>query len=157
MDWDWKSLAERAFTPDDQRPIVLFDGVCNLCDATINFIMDQDQDAQLRFCSLQSKTGQALWVQAGRSPTDMNQIVLVTPCKTYFSSDAVSRICQKLDPLPLKMLGKVGQWTPRALREPIYHFVSKRRHVFGRNESCRIDFDGTFTNRFVSDPLEIAG
>lgn len=150
--WDWKTLAESVFTVDEQRPIVLFDGVCNLCDATINFVMDHDSKAQLRFCSLQSKTAQSLLLQAGQSPTETNKIVLVTPSKTYFAGEAVCRICQKLDPPFLKVLGNLGKSAPRAIREPMYHFVSKRRHIFGENQSCRIDFDGTFTTRFLSDP-----
>jgi predicted DCC family thiol-disulfide oxidoreductase YuxK len=156
LDWDWKTLARSVFTPDEQRPIVLFDGVCTLCDATINFVMDHDRGAQLRFCSLQSRTAQALLVQAGQSPEDTNRIVLVTPSQTYFAGEAVCHICQKLDPLPLQMLGMLGLWTPRDLREPLYHFVSKRRHVFGENQSCRFDFDGTLGTRFISDPSDIA-
>jgi predicted DCC family thiol-disulfide oxidoreductase YuxK len=156
LDWDWQTLARSVFTPDEQRPIVLFDGVCTLCDATINFVMDNDRGAQLRFCSLQSRTAQALLVQAGQSPADTNRIVLVTPAQTYFASEAVCHICRKLDPYPLQLLGIVGQWMPWDLREPLYRFVSKRRHIFGENQSCRLDYDGTFSTRFISDPLDIA-
>jgi len=154
-DWDWKTLAESVFTTEEQRPIVLFDGVCTLCDATINFVMDHDTTAKLRFCSLQSRTAQALLLQAGLSPTDTDRMILVTPTKTYFTSEAVSHICQRLDPLPFQVLGWVGQRMPRSFREPVYHFVSNRRHVFGENLSCRLDFDGIFTSRFISDPSDV--
>lgn len=153
VDWDWKELVESVFTPDDSRPIILFDGVCNLCNGGINFAMDQDQAATFRFCSLQSKVAQSLLINAGQSPTDNSKIVLVvSPDETYFSSDAVARICQDLDAPALRWFGNLGRFTPNWIRESIYQFVSKNRYRFGENDSCRLDFDGTLTSRFISDP-----
>ncbi len=156
VDWDWQAVATSVFSEEEQRPIVLFDGICNLCDASVNFFMDHDSEAKLRFCSLHSKVAQSLLIQAGKKPTYRNKIVLVTKEKTYYSSEAVSRICQHLDPAPLRFIGKVGRYTPTFLRESIYKVVSANRHRFGQNDSCRLDFDGTFTSRFVSDPVDIA-
>lgn len=156
VDWDWEAVAANVFSEEDQRPIVLFDGLCNLCDASVNFFIDHDSDAKLRFSSLHSKVAQSLLLQAGKKPTDINKMVLVTKEKTYFSSEAVSRICQQLDPVPLRFIGHVGRFTPSFLRESIYKLVSANRHRFGENDSCRIDFDGTLTSRFVSDPVDIA-
>lgn len=156
VDWDWKTVASNVFSEEDQRPIVLFDGVCNLCDASVNFFMDHDSTGKLRFCGLHSKVAQSLLIRAGKKPTDQNQMVLVTKDKTYFSSEAVSRICQHLDPMPLQLIGTVGKYTPKFIRESIYKVVSANRHRLGKNDSCRLDFDGTFTNRFVSDPKELS-
>jgi len=156
VDWDWKAVASSVFSEEDQRPIVLFDGVCNLCDASVNFFMDHDSQGKLRFCGLHSKVAQSLLIRAGKKPTDQNQMVLVTKDKTYFSSEAVSRICQQLDPMPLQLIGTVGRYTPKFIRESIYKVVSANRHRLGKNDACRLDFDGEFTNRFVSDPIELS-
>ena len=150
VDWDWKAVARDVFK-DDTRPIILFDGVCNLCNGGVNFAIDHDEGAKLRFSSLQTKVAQSLLLRSGLDPRESN-IVLVTKDKAYFSSDAVSRICMELDTGSLKLLGKVGMVTPNWIREAFYKYVSSNRYLFGENDQCRIDFDGTYTSRFVSDP-----
>lgn len=152
VDWDWQQMATDVFQ-EDKRPIVLFDGVCNLCNGGVNFAMDQDKTARLRFASLQSKVAQSLLLRCGKSPTDNSSIVYVTEDEAFYSSDAVSHICMDLDARPLKWFGKLGQFTPSWIRESIYQFVSDNRYQFGENDSCRLDFDGTYTSRFVSDPM----
>ena len=152
VDWDWQQMATDVFQ-EDKRPIVLFDGVCNLCNGGVNFAMDQDETARLRFASLQSKVAQSLLLRCGKSPTDTSSIVYVTEDEAFYSSDAVSHICMDLDARPLRWFGKLGQFTPSWIRESIYEFVSDNRYQFGENDSCRLDFDGTYTSRFVSDPM----
>jgi predicted DCC family thiol-disulfide oxidoreductase YuxK len=151
VDWDWETLASNVFT-EDKRPIVLFDGVCNLCSGGVNYAMDQDETAKFRFCSIQSKVAQSLLVRAGVSPNENSNIALLTEDDSFFSSDAVSRICMELDAAPLQWFGQLGQWTPDWIRESIYELVSTNRYQFGETDSCRLDFDGTYTSRFVSDP-----
>jgi predicted DCC family thiol-disulfide oxidoreductase YuxK len=152
-DWDWEKLANLSFA-EDKRPIVLFDGVCNLCSGGINFAMDQDESAKFRFCSIQSKVAQSLLLRAGVSPNDKSNIALMTEDDSFFSSDAVSRICMELDAVPLQWFGQLGQFTPDWIRESIYELVSDNRYKFGENDSCRLDFDGVYTSRFVSDPTD---
>lgn len=165
-DFDYTALAQSVFV-DDQRPIVLFDGVCNLCDATAGFFIDHDATAKLRFNSLQTKTAQALLLlhnsntnhdgsSSNSSKSSHEQIVLVTPDQTYFGGEAVSQILIRLDPWPLRLFGRALGKTPEGLREPLYQVVSRNRHVLGVNDSCRLDFDGSLTSRFISDPVEIA-
>ena len=155
VDWDWEQLAADVFEGKDQRPIVLFDGVCNLCNGGVNFAMDHDPSAKLRFASLHSKVAQSLLLREGKSLEGKSNIALVTQDKAYFSSDAVTRICQQLDTAPLQWIGHVGQYTPNWIREPIYKVVSNNRYKFGESDQCRLDFDGTFTSRFISDPIEL--
>ena len=152
IDWDWRQMAADVFA-EDKRPIVLFDGVCNLCNGGVNFAIDQDESARLRFASLQSKVAQSLLLRCGKSPTDTSSIVYVTEDEGFYSSDAVSHICMDLDAKPLRWFGQLGQFTPSWIRESIYQFVSDNRYQFGENDSCRLDFDGTYTSRFVSDPM----
>jgi predicted DCC family thiol-disulfide oxidoreductase YuxK len=154
VDWDWEKVADGVFK-DDQRPVVLFDGVCNLCNGGVNFAIDRDEDAKLRFASLQTKVAQSLLLRSGHSPEEAN-IVMVTKDNAFFSSDAVSRICIQLDAQGLQWLGQMGQSTPAWIREPIFKYVSSNRYYFGENDHCRIDFDGIYTGRFVSDPTDTA-
>lgn len=152
VDWDWENISQSVFR-DDKRPVVLFDGVCNLCNSGVNFAMDQDENAKLRFCSLQSRVAQSLLVREGKPPNH-GQISFITETEGYFSSNAVSHICMHLDSRPLQWFGAIGQYTPGWIRESVYQIVSKNRFQFGETDQCRLDFDGTYTSRFVSDPLE---
>lgn len=150
--WNWEKLSTETFI-EDKRPVILFDGICNLCNGGVNFVIDRDETAKLRFCSLQTKTAEALLLRSGKSPEDKD-IALITEKDAYFSSDAVSRICMELDEKPLQLFGLLGQYTPGWIREGVYKLVSKNRYQFGENDSCRIDFDGTYTSRFVSDVVD---
>eukprot|EP00538_Stauroneis_constricta_P002910 CAMPEP_0119550100 /NCGR_PEP_ID=MMETSP1352-20130426/3697_1 /TAXON_ID=265584 /ORGANISM="Stauroneis constricta, Strain CCMP1120" /LENGTH=275 /DNA_ID=CAMNT_0007595857 /DNA_START=197 /DNA_END=1024 /DNA_ORIENTATION=+ len=152
IDFDWQALAHKVFEDGDARPIILFDGVCNLCNGGVNFAIDHDESGKFRFASLQSKVGQALLLSVGKAPHDLSNIILMTsPTQGHYSSDAISRICSELDTMPLQIFGKVAQMTPNVLREGIYHIISSNRYQFGEYDSCRIDFDGTLTSRFVQD------
>ena len=134
------------------KPIVLFDGVCNLCNDAANFVIDHDETGKFRFASLQSNVAKSLLLREGQDPITTADIVLVTPTRAYYSSEAVSNILAELDLPKLRVVGKIGQNTPSFLRETVYKVVSGNRFVFGKKDSCRLDFDGDFTSRFVSDP-----
>jgi len=90
----------------------------------------------------------------GKDPFTTSDVVLVTPEKCYYSSEAVAKIMTSLDLPVLKFFGIMGQITPSFARNLIYQIVSGNRFVLGENDSCRMDFDGEYTWRFVSDPVE---
>ena len=109
-----------------------------------------------RFASMQSKVGQSLLLQVGRQPQDMSSIVVIQSDGTaFFESDAILRISQGLEGPFFVGLGYVGCIVPRFLRDAMYHVVSENRYRFGERESCRLDFDGEFENRFVKEPKEL--
>ena len=150
---DWQTISQELFKTDS-RPIVLFDGVCNLCNGGVNFALDNDSIGSLRFASLQSKAGQSLLLRSGKNPNDISSIVIVTSEQAYFKSDAVLRIAKVLDGNPfLPWLGKMGPLVPRFMRNVIYDFVADNRYQFGEADQCRLDFDNEFGSRFVSDIL----
>jgi predicted DCC family thiol-disulfide oxidoreductase YuxK len=125
-----------------------------LCNGGVNFAIDHDPAAKLRFVSLQSNVAKALLVSQGYHPTQTQTIVLFTSKdRMYTSSEAVSKIFTQLNLPLLRLAGYVGQFTPNFVREPLYKFVSSNRHVLGENDQCRMDFDGVYENRFVSDPV----
>jgi predicted DCC family thiol-disulfide oxidoreductase YuxK/uncharacterized membrane protein YphA (DoxX/SURF4 family) len=122
------------------RRIVLFDGVCNLCNGLVDFLVRHDRAHRLRFASLQSEIGQRLTRTArGDGPRpNMDTVYLVEPEGwIYERSDAIQKIMIDLGG-PFRLLTLL--WLiPRVLRDAAYRVVSRSRYrIFGRRESCRI-------------------
>ena len=136
------------------KPIILFDGICNLCNGGVNFAIDHDKSGKFRFASLQSNVAKSLLLRDGKDPLTTSDVVLVTSEKAYYSSEAVAKIMSGLDLPLLKFLGVMGQVTPSFARNVVYRIVSGNRFMLGESDSCRMDFDGEYTSRFVSDPPE---
>lgn len=121
------------------RGIVLFDGVCNLCNGTVQFILDRDPAATFRFASLQSDRGRA--ILAGHGVTapagDPESVYLVEDGRLFDRSTAALRIARHLS-FPWWLAG-AGFLVPRPLRDLVYRFIAKNRYRwFGRTEQCRI-------------------
>jgi predicted DCC family thiol-disulfide oxidoreductase YuxK len=123
----------------DEEParILLFDGICNLCNAMVKFVIRHDTDAKIKFASLQSPNGQAILARHNLGKDQFDSFVYVLNGKIYLKSTAVLRV--------LRDLG--GGWRlffvfaaiPRFLRDPLYDVVSKVRYrIFGRRESCMV-------------------
>ncbi|GAB4816727.1 hypothetical protein N2152v2_003773 [Parachlorella kessleri] len=104
---------------DDSRPVILFDGVCNLCNGGVNFILDWDKQAVFRLAALQSKPGRELLRRAGRSPDDLSSIVLVENDKTYIKSEAILRIGQRLN-MPFALLAGLAFLVPKPAADVMY-------------------------------------
>jgi predicted DCC family thiol-disulfide oxidoreductase YuxK len=120
-----------------QHPTLLFDGVCNLCNHSVQWVLLRDDTAIFRFAALQSDTGQQLLRQFGLSPEQFNTVVLVDGERIFLRSDAVLEIARRLG----------GGWqllyvfkiVPRFLRDAIYNWVAQNRYRwFGRQESCML-------------------
>lgn len=150
-EFDWDAIAKDVFRTD-KRPVILFDGVCNLCNGGVNFALDNDSVGEFRFASLQSTIGKSLLLRSGKNADDISSIVLVTTDKAYFKSDAVLRIASNLDGSPaLPFVGNVGRIVPSFMRNTVYDFVAANRYRFGESEQCRLDF-GEFDDRFFKEP-----
>lgn len=148
---------QRAFA-QDKRPIILFDGVCNLCNNAVNLALDWDPKGRLRFSALQSNVGRSLLQANGREAGDISSIVVVTEQGAYTKSDAILVISEELTPLPLlslkpvAMLGRI--LVPRFLRDLIYDGVADNRYkLMGKRNECRFDADGEFEDRFLDDSI----
>merc|ERR1719446_1992021 len=97
--YDPVTVSQNVFE-QDKRPVILFDGVCNLCNNAVNLALDWDPDGKLRFSALQSNVGRSLLEANGRRADDISSIVLVTKDGAYIKSDAVLKIAEELTPLP---------------------------------------------------------
>eukprot|EP00525_Craspedostauros_australis_P003191 CAMPEP_0198129250 /NCGR_PEP_ID=MMETSP1442-20131203/51287_1 /TAXON_ID= /ORGANISM="Craspedostauros australis, Strain CCMP3328" /LENGTH=204 /DNA_ID=CAMNT_0043789613 /DNA_START=152 /DNA_END=766 /DNA_ORIENTATION=- len=154
-----KAVSDKVFATDN-RPIILFDGVCNLCNGAVNLALDWDPKGKLRFAALQSNVGRSLLQANGRNGDDMSSIVLVTEDGAFIKSDAVLRISEALTPLsllPLKPVSRLGRYVvPRFLRDIIYDGVADNRYdILGKQDQCRFDADGEYEDRFVNDELAL--
>lgn len=121
---------------NDSPAIVLFDGVCNVCNSAVNFIIDRDKRGRFRFASLQSEAGRRLCKLHG-IPLELDSIALVQDGQAYVESAAVLRIARDLD----------GAWPvlfslvvlPKPLRDRAYrYFAAHRYRWFGKTDVCRI-------------------
>ncbi|UJR84788.1 thiol-disulfide oxidoreductase DCC family protein [Sandaracinus amylolyticus] len=124
-------------TPD--HPIVLFDGVCNLCHGAVQFIVDRDPRATFHFASLQSDRAAALLREHGRTPPagDPESVVLVEDGRIYEHSTAALRIARRLGGLWPALYAFVI--VPRFVRDAVYRLIARNRYRwFGRTEQCRV-------------------
>jgi predicted DCC family thiol-disulfide oxidoreductase YuxK len=119
----------------NDHPVLLFDGQCNLCNASVQWVLLRDHKALFRFAALQSPAGQALLHAHGLAGKQFDSVVLITPEKAYTHSDAALEA--------LRQLG--GGWQalyalrflPAGLRNGVYRWVASNRYRwFGKRESC---------------------
>ncbi len=117
--------------------IILFDGVCNFCNRTVNFIAKHDPEMYFKFGALQSVEGQALLKQYGIFQTDLETMILIEDGQVYTHSTAVLKISEHLS----------GRWSilydfivvPQFIRDPVYKLFSKYRYnLFGKQAECRM-------------------
>ena len=118
------------------NPLVLFDGVCNLCNASVDFIIERERTNVLRFASLQSEIGNEVKTRFAKSELP-DSIVLLDDGKLYTQSTAVLRLTKYLRfPYPLLQILLIF---PLFLRNGVYSFIAANRYKwFGKKETCRM-------------------
>jgi predicted DCC family thiol-disulfide oxidoreductase YuxK len=117
--------------------VVYFDGVCNLCNASVDFLISRDRHRRLRFASLQSDAGQNM-LRRNRLPSDAFDTFLLEKNGSVFTRSTAAIYT-------LAMLGGIFKFTrvfllvPRPLRDVIYSWVARNRYRwFGKKETCRL-------------------
>ncbi len=116
-------------------PVLLFDGVCNLCNASVQWVLRHDRAGRFRFAALQSETGQALLARFGLDQEHFDTAVLVDGDRIFTRSDAALEILRQLG-FPWSAVA-VLRWAPRSLRNVVYDWVARNRYRwFGRQEKC---------------------
>ena len=119
-----------------KNPKVLFDGVCNLCNGAVNFIMKRDRKKQFRFVTLQSEAGKFL-KEKFNIPSSTDSVILIFQNQIVTESDAAIKIAWLL-PFPWK-LAVVFNFIPKKIRDKMYRWVAKNRYKwFGKKETCRV-------------------
>jgi predicted DCC family thiol-disulfide oxidoreductase YuxK len=119
------------------KSIVLFDGVCNLCNGFINFLIDRDPHDRFQFGSLQSESAKELLRPFNYSADELSTLLLIQDGQLHSQSTAVLKIFRQMS----------GAWPlmyafivlPKAFRDFVYNLVARNRYrIFGRKEACRI-------------------
>jgi predicted DCC family thiol-disulfide oxidoreductase YuxK len=119
------------------KTVILFDGVCNLCNSAINFVIDKDTNNNFHFASLQSEFGQALLVHFGRDTNDFDSMIVFENGKIQTKSTAALRIAAGLSGA-WKFLS-IFKIVPTFLRNAVYNLIAKNRYSwFGKKNECRI-------------------
>ena len=123
--------------PQDKK-IILFDGVCNLCDSSVQYVIKHDKKDVFRFVSLQSELGQKILNHIGINPKHIDSIVLYEAgISYYYKSTAALEIAKGLS--GIFTLATVFKILPAGIRDFIYDYVAKHRYKwYGKKESCMI-------------------
>ena len=121
-----------------EHPVVLFDGVCNLCEGAVRFAIERDPAARLRFAPLQSPLGRALLAHHGYDPDALDAVVLVDGDGAHDRSTAALRLALWLR-APWPWLARPLLLVPRRLRDAVYGWIARSRYRwFGRRAECLV-------------------
>lgn len=118
-----------------QQPIILFDGVCNLCNSAVQFTIKHDKKKQFMFAALQSDTGQQLLKQYQLQQENFSSFVLIKDGQVFLKSTAALMVAKQLNGLIKLLYGFII--VPAFIRNAVYNFIAKNRYRwFGKKESC---------------------
>ena len=126
------------FVDPENKKVILFDGVCNLCNSSINYVIDRDKNDVFRFVSLQSELGRTIKQYIGYTKEDLDTIILYNPGEAYYiKSTAALKIINEFG--GIWKLMNIFLLFPSTLRDVVYNYIAKNRYKwYGKEESCRI-------------------
>ncbi len=128
-------------------PIILFDGICNFCNRTVNIILDYDKDAKFQFAASQSIAGINKIKEFNLDQAVSASVILIDNEKVYKKTDAVIQIAKQLYGWP-RLFGFI-KFIPRPIRDFVYDIIAKNRYtLFGKRASCRMPEESE-RNRFL--------
>ena len=142
------------------HPVLLYDGVCGLCNRTVQFVLKRDRGDTFRFASLQSDVARGILAHYAASPSDLDTFYVVTECEAELAaavpqksallarSDAAIFVLRELGGI-WRVASGLLRMLPRPVRDCGYNLVARRRYrMFGRYDACPIPSAGT-RNRFL--------
>ena len=129
-------------------PIILFDGICNFCNRTINIILKYDTQAYFQFAPSQSTAGKDILQQFKLDQKASASVILIDNEKVYTKTDAVIQIAKHLSGWP--KLFRLLKFIPKPIRDFGYDLIAKNRYtLFGKKASCMIP-DASIRHRFLA-------
>ncbi|MFN5090637.1 MAG: thiol-disulfide oxidoreductase DCC family protein [Bacteroidota bacterium] len=118
------------------QPTLYYDGVCNLCHFSVQWIIKRDQRKIFRYENLQSEAGQNIIKQISPSMLSSDSVILVMDGQIFLYSDASLAVLKKLGGI-YTLLGRIGFLLPLSFRNTIYRFIAKNRYKwFGKKTDC---------------------
>ena len=119
------------------KPIILFDGVCNLCNASVQFIIKRDSKKKFMFSSLQSDAAQAILLHNYLENLDFDTIILLEDGNVYDKSTAILKIIRRLS--GFYRLGYMFIVVPKFIRDFVYQVIANNRYKwFGKRDTCML-------------------
>ncbi len=119
------------------KPIIFFDGVCNLCNSSVQFILKKDTNHVFLFSSLQSDAAKDILLQYNLENFDLSSIILVENDIIYQKSTAILRIAKRLS--GISKYAYVFIIVPKFIRDGVYSLIAKNRYKwFGKRDSCML-------------------
>jgi predicted DCC family thiol-disulfide oxidoreductase YuxK len=126
-----------------EQRVILFDGVCNLCNASVVFVLQHEQQADFNFASIQSETGKDLLNWSDLPPDYAEAVILIDKGKIYSGCTAALKIGQTLK-FPWSFVSYAGFIVPKFLRDWVYSQIAKHRYDllskswFGKRDVCMV-------------------
>jgi predicted DCC family thiol-disulfide oxidoreductase YuxK len=121
------------------KKIVLFDGVCNLCNSAINYVIDRDKDDNFRFVALQSDLGEAIRLHLGLLKNDLDSIILYLPEQEVYYDKSTAALHIMKEFTGIWKCSTIFYIIPKPVRDLVYRFVAKNRYKwYGKKAQCRI-------------------
>lgn len=122
----------------DDKKIILFDGVCNLCNSSIQFVIKHDKKNHYKFAALQSDVAKILLNERGIDSSQIDSIVLIDPNTAYYIKSSAALEIGKSFGGGWRLLS-IFEWVPRPIRDWIYDLIAKNRYSwFGKQNDCMI-------------------
>ena len=129
------------------KPVILFDGICNLCNSSVRFVLKRDKNETFLFSSLQSDAAKKLLLHYKYKNNHLESMLLIEDGQILDKSRAALRICQILG-FPWSLLSVLDK-LPDQWRDEVYAFIANRRYRwFGKKDHCVFSM-GTYENRFI--------
>ncbi len=138
-----------AQSPEQRSAIVVFDGVCALCNGWVDFLIARDRRERYRFAAMQTPAGRRLLAAHGLDPDDPVSFLLLDEAGAHTDTDAIMRVLAGLG--GAWRLAAAGRIVPRALRNRLYRYFARHRYRwFGRHDACRVPSPAE-AHRFIED------
>ena len=133
-------------------PLLLFDGVCNLCDRSVQFVLKHEAAESIQFASLQSEVGRAALAEHGLDVETIDSVVFIEGGHAYVQSDAALAVAARLD-APWRWLAR-SRAVPRSVRDRVYDWIARHRYRwFGTRDACRLPTPETRARFLDADEL----
>ena len=118
--------------------IILFDGICNLCNSAIQFVIKRDKKNLYKFAPLQSDTAKALLQERGIDTSKIDSIILIDPNTAYYTKSSAALEIGKTFGGGWRLIG-VFEWVPGPVRDWVYDLIAKNRYRwFGKQNECMV-------------------
>lgn len=123
---------------NSNKKIILFDGVCNLCNSSVQFAIKRDENDVFRYAAIQSEIGERLLAERNIDTNEIDSIILIEPNIAYYTKSTAALEIGK-DLKGLRTISSILLWLPESFRNIVYDFIAANRYKwYGKKEACMV-------------------